>query len=152
MATPIRNLGLRFELCAVAAALARASETMGCRARTIACRRPGIRGVCSGAGGRAAAFQSTGPARETMFGSDLINETQCESFSDRDGDEREPALQRRRWALPTIEPGYREGGFPACRAVRRCLTNSDTCRNSTATAPPRDKAINSISISINEFD
>jgi hypothetical protein len=42
----------------------------------------------------------------------------------------------------TIEPRYGDGG------VRRFRANSDTCRNRTATAPPRDKAINSISTSI----
>jgi hypothetical protein len=52
----------------------------------------------------------------------------------------------------TIEPPYGDDGFPCCRDARRCRTNSDTCRNKTATAPPRDKAINSISISMNESD
>ena len=50
------------------------------------------------------------------------------------------------------EPGDRDGSFPAGRDVRRRWTSSDSCRNKTATAPPRDKAIISISISLNESD
>jgi hypothetical protein len=53
--------------------------------------------------------------------------------------------------FPTIEPTY-ERSFPTYRDVRRCRTNSDTCRNKTATAPPRDITINSIAISMNESD
>jgi hypothetical protein len=54
--------------------------------------------------------------------------------------------------FPTIKAPYGDGSFPCCRDARQCRTNSDTCRNKTAAAPPRDKAINSISVSMNESD
>jgi hypothetical protein len=62
-------------------------------------------------------------------------------------------MRRSAWSERVMHESYRDGSFSTCRdAVRRGRTNSDTCRIKTTTAPPRDKAINSISISMNESD